>query len=275
MLRGLLRSLRFACLCSVVSVGCLPNPAPVTPLAPEGFDAAHKLRSLRLISVFENGTPELQYGYVENLDDGRGFTCGLGFTTGTGDAKAVVDAYSDAVGDNALTPFVPELERLASLDEGEGSDDVSGLDGFADAWEAAADPAAEFGAEFRAAEDRVVDVNNYAPAVAHWTALGHTSALSLFALFDAVWMHGDGDDLDGVPALIERTCVDPADEDQWLRTFLAVRANDMLAPANAATKDEWTAALPRIDVQDDLVNAGNFDLDGPIDVGHGFDVTVD
>lgn len=265
MLRGLLLWT------AVAGAGCcLPAPVPFDDLGEDGFDAAHKTRALQLISVFENGTPELQYAYVEDLDDGRGFTVGLGFTTGTGDALDVVTAYSDAVGDNVLTPFVPELQRLADLDEGEGSDDVSGLDGFADAWEAAAADD-----EFRAAEDRVVDVNVYQPSLVHWNALGHTSALSLFAIFDAVWMHGDGDDLDGTPALIERTCVDPNDEDQWLRTFLAVRANDMLAPANADTKDEWTAALPRIDVQEDLVFAGNFDFDGPIDVGHGFDVTVE
>lgn len=270
MLRGLLS---LSAVIGVVAVsGCLPDPAPITPLSPAGFDAAHKKRSLQLISVFENDTVELQYGYAENLDDGRGFTVGLGFTTGTGDALVVVNAYDDAVGDNALTQFVPELERLAALDEGDGADDVSGLDGFADAWAAAND---EFGAEFKAAQDGVIDDNVYEPALAHWNALGHTSALALFAIFDAVWMHGDGFDLDGTPALIERTCVDPNDEDQWLRTFLAVRANDMLAPANAATKDEWIDALPRIDVQDDLVAAGNFDFDGPIAVGHGFDVTVE
>lgn len=270
MLRGLLLFVSGVFVCGCAASGCLPDPAPITPLDDDGFDAAHKVRALQLISVFENGTPELQYAYVENLDDGRGFTCGLGFTTGTGDAKAVVDAYQVAVGDNALTPFLPELARLAALDEGDGADDVSGLDGFADSWVAAA--ADE---EFRAAEDRVVDDNVYQPAIAHWNDLGHTSALSLFALFDAVWMHGDGDDFDGTPALIERTCVDPADEDDWLRTFLAVRADDMVLPENTATKDEWTEALPRIDVQSDLVFDGNFDFDGPIDVGHGFDVTVE
>jgi len=252
------------------SVGCLPDPAPVDDGGADGFDAAQRTRALQLISVFENGTPELQYGYVEDLDDGRGFTCGLGFTTATGDAHDVVVRYQDAVGDNVLTPFLPELERLASLDEGDGADDTSGLNGFADAWQAASADA-----EFRVAEDAVVDDNNVEPALAHWRDLGHQSALSLFALLDAVWMHGDGDDLDGVPALIDRTCVDPADEENWLRTFLAVRANDMLQPANTATKEEWTAALPRIDVQEDLLNDGNVDLDGPIDVGHGFDVTVE
>ena len=105
----------------LTGLGCeeAADPAP-------GFDDEQKTRALQLISVFENGTAELQYGYVEDLDDGRGFTCGLGFTTGTGDVLTVVERYRDVVGDNGLAPFITELQALAAAE----SDDTSNLAGF-------------------------------------------------------------------------------------------------------------------------------------------------
>lgn len=245
----------------------------------EGFDDAHKRRALQLISVFENGTPELQYDYTENLDDGRGFTCGLGFTTGTGDALVVVERYTERVPDNALAPFLPELRRLKDLDEGEGSDDVSGLDGFAAAWAAAAADEAPAAKEFRAVSDAVTDEQSYLPALAHLNERGLHSGLALMVLYDTVWMHGDGDDGDGTAALLDRTGADTgadsADEAAFVDAFLAVRRADLEDPEDPATADEWGEAVSRVDVLDDISAAGNFDFDGPIDVGAGFDVTIE
>ncbi len=45
----------------------------------------------QMVSVFENGTPEIQYAYIEDLDDGRGYTAGrAGFCTACGDLLTVV-----------------------------------------------------------------------------------------------------------------------------------------------------------------------------------------
>jgi hypothetical protein len=39
----------------------------------------------QMVSVFENETTSLQYGYIENLNDGRGYTAGrAGFVTRDG-----------------------------------------------------------------------------------------------------------------------------------------------------------------------------------------------
>src|SRR2546429_1011578 len=47
-----------------------------------------------LVSVFENGTTEPRYDYVEDLHDGRGYTCGkIGFTTSSTEVRDVVEAY--------------------------------------------------------------------------------------------------------------------------------------------------------------------------------------
>ena len=52
-----------------------------------GLNPEQRHRADALISIFENGTPKIQYGYAENIRDGRGITAGrAGFTTATGDA---------------------------------------------------------------------------------------------------------------------------------------------------------------------------------------------
>ncbi len=39
-------------------------------------DPATKQRAASVISSFENSTTDLQYGYIENIGDGRGYTAG-------------------------------------------------------------------------------------------------------------------------------------------------------------------------------------------------------
>jgi chitosanase len=239
------------------------NPPP----AAFGLDAAQKLRAMQIISVFENSTIVLQYDYVEALGDGRGYTCGLGFTTGTGDAYAVVQTYTAAVPGNPLATFLPRLKQLA--DAGSGS--TSGLTGFDAAWKkAAAD------AKFRATQDERTDVDSYDPALAHAKALGLETALGITILYDTVWMHGDGDDGDGVPALITRANAkaSPTDEPAWLAAFLAVTREDLLNPVDKSTQAEWSMAVGRVDALADILTAKNFELKGPIQIGHGYDVQV-
>jgi chitosanase len=53
-----------------------------------------KKRCEEYTSIFENDTIELQYAYVENIRDGRGYTAGrAGFTTGTADALEVIKKF--------------------------------------------------------------------------------------------------------------------------------------------------------------------------------------
>ena len=249
---------------ALLTASCAPpNPGTVP------FDATHKRRALQLISVFENGTAEPQYGYVEDLGDGRGYTCGLGFTTATGDALEVVQRYTDEVPDNELAPLVPLLAERAADESG----DTSGLEGFPAAWAAAADDQ-----RFQAAQEAVQDDNSYTPALTHLRVVGLGSALGLMLLYDAVWMHGDGDDDDGVPALIARvpsSIAAAADERGWLGSFLDVRRADLARAADADTREVWAEAVGRVDVLRDLLDAGNLAFDGPIVVGHGYgDVRV-
>lgn len=233
-------------------------------VAADGLTAEQKVRADRLISVFENDTPDIQYGYVEILGDGRGFTAGRGFTTASGDVRDAVRLYTDKVPDNPLRRYQPRLDQLAADQSG----DTAGLDGFASAWAVAgSDPT------FRSVQDALNDRDSYDPALALASQIGVRTALGQVILYDTVFTHGlgaDGDP-DGTLALVDRTRARagglPAsgvDERAWLGTFLAVRNDDMRNARNATTRTVWADAADRLDVLGALLAAGNLDFSGPL-----------
>ncbi|MFT3655906.1 Chitosanase [Bacillus sp. B01(2024)] len=230
-----------------------------------GLNKDQKRRAEQLTSIFENGKTEIQYGYVEALDDGRGYTCGrAGFTTATGDALEVVEVYTKAVPNNKLKKYLPELRRLAK-DE---SDDISNLKGFAAAWRSLGNDKA-----FRAAQDKVNDSLYYQPAMKRSEQAGLKTALAKAVMYDTVIQHGDGDDPDSFYALIKRTNKkmggspkDGTDEKKWLNKFLDVRYDDLMNPSDEDTQDEWIVSVARVDVFRDIVKEKNYNLNGPIHV---------
>jgi len=223
-----------------------------------------KRRAEQYTSIFENDTIELQYDYVEDIDDGRGFTCGrAGFTTATGDAYEVVKKYTDKKKDNPLAKYVKEMKRLAD----EESDDTSNLDGYESAWKKASKDAV-----FRQVQDEVVDEVYYEPAMKIGDGVGAKKALTLCALYDTIIQHGEGDDPDSIGALVKKTnknvgtIKSGTDEEEWLREFLKVRRADLKDPHNKDTKDEWAQSVDRVDAMVEILDDGNMDLDGPIHV---------
>ncbi|MES9778116.1 chitosanase [Bacillus velezensis] len=230
-----------------------------------GLNKDQKRRAEQLTSIFENGKTEIQYGYVEALDDGRGYTCGRdGFTTATGDALEVVEVYTKAVPNNKLKKYLPELRRLAK-DE---SDDISNLKGFDSAWRSLGNDKA-----FRAAQDKVNDSLYYQPAMKRSENAGLKTALAKAVMYDTVIQHGDGDDPDSFYALIKRTNKkmggspkDGTDEKKWLNKFLDVRYDDLMNPSDEDTQDEWRESVARVDVFRDIVKEKNYNLNGPIHV---------
>ncbi|HYE57881.1 MAG TPA: chitosanase [Rhodothermales bacterium] len=243
---------------------------PVTPrpladfaelLAPE-----QRRRADALISVFENDTPEIQYGYAEDLHDGRGITAGrAGFCTGTGDAYEVVARYAARRPDAQIVRFLPELRRLLTADD---PSDTHELAGYEAAWATAAEDAA-----FRTVQDAVVDSLYYRPALRRARTAGLKLPLAIVVVYDTIIQHGEGDDLDGLPALIERTTrvlggtpASGVDERRWLRTFLAVRRATLLHAHDPATREGWRASVDRVDILATLERTGALDLGGPLHI---------
>ncbi|ATH92523.1 chitosanase [Bacillus glycinifermentans] len=230
-----------------------------------GLNKDQKRRAEQLTSIFENGKTEIQYGYVEALDDGRGYTCGrAGFTTATGDALEVVEVYTKAVPNNKLKKYLPELRRLAK----EESDDISNLKGFDSAWSSLGNDK-----DFRAAQDAVNDRLYYQPAMKRSDNAGLKTGLARAVMYDTVIQHGDGDDPDSFYSLIKRTNKkaggspkDGIDEKKWLNKFLDVRYDDLMNPADPDTRDVWRESVARVDVFRSIAKSNNYNLNGPIHV---------
>ncbi|MFH0982423.1 MAG: chitosanase [Planctomycetota bacterium] len=240
-----------------------PEPCDATAAEAAGLMPEQKLRADRLISVFENDTIEIQYAYVEALDDGRGYTAGrAGFTTATGDVLDVVERYAAEVPEAELAAYLPRLRELAD----QQSSAIDGLEGFPEDWAQAAEDE-----RFRGVQDDVVDETYYHPAIARACGLGLSTPLARAELYDAIIQHGEGDDPDGLPALIQRT-VDRAggspatgvDETEWFYAFLEVRRATLENAFDPETRAAWAESVYRVEIVETIADGGNFDFNGPI-----------
>lgn len=220
------------------------------PFTPEKRHIADKV-----ISVFENGDTAIRYNYIEYLDDGRGFTVGrAGFTSADGDLVQVIKLYTSYEPTNPLKDYIPRLEQLASA----GSDDTTGLDGFRAAWILITNSPL-----LQKAQDSIVNELYYLPAVEYAEDLGIHSPLALLCIYDAIVQHGDGDDEDGLQAIIDGACEAPADggkEVCWIKSFNKYRRKILKHANNPDTRDEWKESVGRVDALDKLCDDKNFEL---------------
>ncbi|MFN8282390.1 MAG: chitosanase [Chitinophagales bacterium] len=209
------------------------------------FAAKQKILADKIVSIFENDDTIIQYGYVKNLGDGRGYTAGkAGFTSADGDLLQVVQKYTALVPNNLLVPYLPTLQTLAD----DGSDDTTAIPNFPAAWRACTgDP------KFIDAQNYVADLLYYEPAIEACTDNGLKLPASLLCIYDCCIQHGDGDDPDGLYAIIDKTNDDcgaageDIDELEWMMRFLYNRRKALLNPDNEETRDEWSQSVGRVD----------------------------
>ncbi|GJF03041.1 chitosanase [Pseudonocardia sp. D17] len=227
--------------------------------------AAERRTADQIISVFENDVTDIQYGYIEDLQDGRGYTAGrAGFCSACGDMAEVVRRYTEASPANPLASFLPGLTRLAA----EGSDSHVGLEGMPQAWaQASADP------QFRAAQDAVVDETYYRPAVDLARQLGLTSSLARLVLYDTAIQHGVDEGPDSLAAVADRATreaggepADAAGETIWLEAFFSARRATLEQPSNPDTREVWAGSVGRVDALHELLHEGNLNLDLPLEI---------
>ncbi len=215
------------------------------------------------ISIFENGTKDIQYDYANNNGDNRGITAGrAGFTSATGDMRKLILQYDQINPGNLLHQYVGELKKLENIRYGsqrskannKASADVSNLPRLSANWKKMAKRQ-----DFRDAQDAYVDKYYFNEALQKANSIGATYPLTLLSLYDANIMHGES----GLVELVDeatrmtgnKTPQEGADETDWLINFNINRKQVMEADAT------WSDALARIDELEDLIEAENFQLE--------------
>ena len=226
------------------------------------FTTETRLIADQIISVFENATPVIQYDYIENIHDGRGYTAGrAGFTTATCDLLEVVNRYTAKFPSNNLVSFIPRLQVLCNTNDSS----VTGLSALPQAWATASKDAV-----FKQIQDDVVNDFYFNPALKYAQKIGAKYQLTLLNIYDACIQHGDGTDADGLAAMLERTRVavggNPAngvDEVKWLDAFMTVRKNTLLNPANKESAEAWKESVYRVDALRKVYDEQNFTMKSP------------
>ena len=187
-------------------------------------DNPHKQVIQEITSIFENSTTDLQYDYVENIKDGRGYTFGFaGFCSGTYDGMKFLREYQHLNPHNSLIPFIPIFEQIdAGPHDADGkSADTRGLGAFPKAFQACAnDPA------FKQAQQNIADELYWTPSQAMAEKLGAQYVITRGELYDAYINQGE----DGVVEMIHQVNQNlggspktGVDEKKWLEEFLKVR----------------------------------------------------
>ncbi|MEV0981653.1 chitosanase [Streptomyces sp. NPDC049915] len=231
--------------------------ATAAPAATGLDDPAKKEIAMKLVSSAENSSLDwkAQYKYIEDIGDGRGYTAGIiGFCSGTGDMLDLVQLYTDRKPGNVIARYLPALRRV------NGSDSHAGLDpDFPRDWRKAASDSA-----FRQAQNDERDRVYFDPAVRRGKSDG-LRALGQFCYYDAIVMHGDGDDptsFSGIRKRALRQAKPPAqggDEVRYLEAFLDARVWAM-------KQEEAHSDTSRVDTaQRVFLRRGNLDLDPPLD----------
>ncbi|MFF2010982.1 chitosanase [Streptomyces sp. NPDC058195] len=237
-----------------------PHTAATAPRAAAATgldDPAKKEIAMKLVSSAENSSLDWksQYKYIEDIDDDRGYTAGIiGFCSGTGDMLDLVELYTERKPDNALAAYLPALRKV------NGTPSHDGLDpGFTKDWAKAASDTV-----FRKAQDDERDRVYFNPAVKQGKADG-IGTLGQFAYYDAIVMHGDGDDSTGFGAIRKRALSKAkppsqgGDETVYLNAFLDARVWAM--KQEAAHED-----TSRVDTaQRVFLKKGNLNLAPPLD----------
>lgn len=234
-----------------------PASAQVSAAAVGLDDPVKKDIAMQIVSSAENSSLnwKAQYKYIEDIDDGRGYTAGIiGFCSGTHDMLELVEYYTQIKPGNVLAKYLPALREV------DGSDSHAGLDpNFTKDWVKAASDS-----DFKKAQDHERDRVYFNPAVNQGKSDG-VGVLGQFTYYDAIVMHGDGDDSTSFRNIRKRALTKakpPAqggNETTWLNAFLDARVWAM-------KQEEAHSDTSRVDTAQRVwLKKGNLNLNTPLD----------
>lgn len=202
------------------------------------------IRRIKAISnVFEVGRAQADYGYVEDLKDGRGFTVTqYGFCTYNDEVTTIINEYRGFSPDTLLAQFIPLLPPLAS------GTDMDALLNFPDVWRSQIARSRQLVAVCDMVADRMFTF----PALAAARAAQIYQHIGQAIFYDTWLQHGAGEDADSIWSILARTVEETGDrnnceEKEFLQTFLGIRREVLLNPADGQTREGWRRSVTRVD----------------------------
>ena len=217
-----------------------------------------------LVSIFENSTTEIQYGFIKDIGDGNGFTAGrAGFTSKTGDMLEVLIEYAKLKPDSPMVQYIESLTKVLNTAA------TAALSRLETDWALAA----QTDARFREAQDIVNERLYRTPANDMAHSIGVRLPLTIAAIYEAGIQHGYGDNYDSLTKIIERTNQaaggtpkSGVDELKWLNLFIATREDDLLHPENQDYAPIFLDSVDRAHAIRKIYDEQNYDLTQPITI---------
>ena len=258
------------------------SPSANPPLAEHGVTLSTKqlLRVQRVSSVFENGTTEFQYDYIEDIVDGAGVTAGrVGFNNSG--LQGLIKAYVEKRPNSPLRAYISCLNLIVDTRSPEDygclfpsigprvlktkkfKEKTIRLVDFGKFFVAAAkDP------EMRKLQDEVVRQNIIEFAFTWADKLKLKTPIGYLVIFDSLLQLGE-DGPNGVNAVLKLAPArDSLDEIAWLKKFLLARKDVQQHPYYPDRVTRYTVApyecYERSDSLIEIIDAGNFDLKKPV-----------
>ncbi|WP_125762420.1 chitosanase [Companilactobacillus hulinensis] len=208
-----------------------------------------------LVSSAENSSLnyQKQYKYIEDIHDGRGYTAGIiGFTSKTGDLLDVVEKYQTLEPNNKLSKFISALKKV------EGTSSHKGLGNkFVKTWKSSAKDK-----KFIQAQNEILDKMYMNPSIKLSQRDG-LSSLGQYIYYDALVVHGPGNDKDSFGGIRNKTIkhvktpAQGGSQKKYLLAFLKYRTRVM-------KKETAHQDLSRIKTQEKFIREKNYQLKLPL-----------
>lgn len=223
-----------------------PNPSP----APQPDEEHPSDIMLKLVSIAENSSTDwkAQINYIENINDGRGYTISIvGFCTGTGDFIQVLQEIQKIDSKHPLVKFIPLVQKV------DGTPSVKGLEGLPAAMKA-------IGINdtvFNEAMWRIIKKLYWGPALEYCKKHNLTSNLSKYIAYDTYLNFGQWD----YNKKYNLDSISNSDETIFLTKFLEYKQKTIEGDSSLGDKKN-----NRVDMQKKLLNDKNFNLSLPMTV---------
>jgi len=227
---------------------------PIASSSLNGFEniSENQINNIfKLTSVFENSTTDLQFGYCENIGDGRGYTFGfVGFCSGTYDGTMVIEEYNNLRPGNILSKYLPVFKKIDRSPHINGTNpDTEGLEGIENDIKIAGSDQYFINSQINIARKLYID-----PSQEKIKKLNLSLPITKGQFYDMYINHGESGALD----IIKKVSSPLSNEKEWLNELLSKRM-DVLADDKT-----WASSIDRIKVYQKLLKSGNTSLASPI-----------